>query len=425
MLPAPPKFSRFLMVKILLCIFCATRLVTAAPVEPSRTGRSGALTNWQAALRSFQKIGTHIGDNNFDQARTELNAASTHLAPPYDTMAATFATRLASVLATSPDLKNPARLKATIELCADLRAYDVALRLQSATSNAEDLADDPTYAWRLFESGNIKAALTEYRRKLAEETIENLADYYREQIRLVEQRANNLTNVQFSLEFVRGHYLKTYEEKADSLSAIQELNRVLPFARDAAQSVKVVEAIINRLSNLGDENGREAWEDKLLLDFKTLPQACANVHLERGLRAFAQRDFSKTLTLLRRVCAEFPDTLAWGDAQYTVALVLQQQQKFDEAMAEYQKIFPSKVRDHDLDPEKSEDCKNYRHRAAIGISECFAAKKDFAQALSYAEQARDKYKFDSFCKNCLKENKESMEIRINALRDAVAKTAPK
>ena len=424
MLTKSPKFARLQIVTLLMLIVCAIALVTPAPADQARADSSSALTNWQAALRSFQKTGASIGEDKLDRARTELAAASTNLAPPYSTMATQFATRLASAIATSPDAKNPGRLKAMVKLCADLRAYDVALRLQSAASSAEELTDDLTYAWRLFEAGNTKAALTEYKHKLAEETVDTFADYYREQIRLAEQRAENLTNVQFSLDLVRLHYLKGLEEKADSLSAIQELHRVLPHARNATQAVAVVEAIISRLTDLGDENGRDAWEGKLLSDFKTQSEACASVRLERGLRAFASKDYPKALTLLRQVCAEYPDALSYGDAQYTVALALQQQGKFDEAVEEYRKIFPSKVRDYDLDPEKSDDCKNYRHRAALRISECYAAEKDFTMALSYAEQARDRYTYVSYCKNCLAENKQYLETRISELRAALGKQSP-
>jgi len=424
MLTVFPKFAHLRTVTMLTGLFCATAFLTPAFADEIRADSASALTNWQAALKSFQQAGASLGEAKPDRARIELAASSTNLASPYSLMATQFATQLDSAIATSSDPKNPKRVKAVVKLCAELRAYDVAVRLQTAASSAEELADDLTYAWRLFEAGNLKAALAEYKRKLAEETVDTFADYYREQIRLAEQRAGHQTNVQFSLDLVRLHYLKGLEEKADSLSAVQELYRVLPHAADATQGVAVVEAMISRLTVLGDEPGRDAWEDKLLTDFKTQTEACANVRLERGLRAFTGKDYPKALTLLRQVCAEYPDALAYGDAQYSLALVLQQQGKFDEAVAEYGKIFPSKVRDHDLDPEKSDDCKNYRHRAALRIAECYAAKADFTQALSYAEQARDRYTFVSYCKTCLAENKAFVEGRIHELREALAKQSP-
>lgn len=412
------------MVTILVVMGCAPAFVTSALAGQSPTVAVGALTNWQVALKCFQNAGASIGQDKPDQARVELTAAATNLPPPYSTMAAQLATQLGSALGPSADPKSPKRVKALMKLCAELRAYDVALRLQSATSSAEDLEDDPTYAWRLFETGQLPAALAEYQRKLAAETVENFADYYRDTIRLVEQRATNLTSVPFALQLVRLHYLKGLEEKADSLSALQELYRVLPHATQPTQGVVVVEAIISRLIHLGDDLGRDAWEDRLLSEFKSSPEACASVRLERGLRAYASKDYPKALALLRPVCAEHPDTRAYGDAQYTVALALQQQGKLAEAVAEYKKIFPSKVRDHDLDLEKSDDCKNYRHRAALRISECYATQANFAEAISYVEQARDRYLFNSYCKNCIKDNKAFLETRIAELRALLAQQSP-
>ena len=90
-------------------------------------------------------------------------------------------------------------------------------------------------------------------------------------------------------------------------------------------------------------------------------------------------------------------------------------------MAEYAKLFPSQVNDYALNPESSEDCKNYRFRAALRISGCYEARKDLAQALQYAELARDRYKFVSYCKTCMQDTKESLDKRIAQLKEAVAK----
>jgi len=394
-------------------------LVTVATAAPG----AAALTNWQSALDCFKQAGARIGDNKLAEAATALSAGSTNFAAPYNSMAAAFAGQLESIRKSPADPKDPKRTRATIQLCAALRAYDVAVRLQAASNTAEDLADDPAYAWRLFESGNLAGALAAYRRKLQDEAVESFVNHYREQIRLVEERPANLTNVSFSLRLVKEHYLRGFEEKADVLGALQELHRVLPHAKSSKESVAVIAAMIDRLSQLNDEAGRAAWEDRILNGFKQEPEACANVLLERGLRAFGRTNLAEALTLCRKVCSEYPDTAAYGDAQYTVGLIFQREGKFEDAIAEFQKIFPSKVRDHDLDLEKSDDYKNYRHRTALRISECYAARKDFAQALAYAEQARDRYLFLSWCKTCLAEYKAGLERRLAELRAELAKAS--
>jgi len=93
-----------------------------------------------------------------------------------------------------------------------------------------------------------------------------------------------------------------------------------------------------------------------------------------------------------------------------------------EAMAEYEKIFPSKVNDYALDQESSEDCANFRFKAAIRISECWEAKKNLSKALEYVLLARDRYKFVSYCKDCLRETRKNVDSRVKRLEEAGKKT---
>jgi len=399
-----------------LLVFTVCALATTSLANP-------ALTNWQTARLAFQRAGATIDEADLTSVRQQLTAASTNLPAPYGALAAKFAAQL-EVASRLPDGKDkPARSKALVDLCAALGAYDQALKLQAKFSDQEDLQDDPAYAWRLFESGQTQAAITEYRRRIKEEMVDTFAEHYREQLRLLVQRATNLNNVTFSLKLVKAHYLRGFEEKADVFGALQELHRVLPVARDSAESVEIIAAIIIRLNALGDTAGRDAWENQILTRYPNESAACANVHLERGMRAFGDKDYPAALALFRKVANEYPGAPAWGDAQYTLALIHQREGRNDEAIMEYQKIFPSAVRDHDLDVNKSDDCKNYRHRTALRISECYVAKQDLPTALNYAEAARDKYIYVSYCKNCLRDSQESLARRIADLKGQISTPA--
>ncbi len=383
----------------------------AKPVQPA------ALTNWLIALNTFRQAGADLGDGKPAQAKADLTTASTNLAAPYADTARQLNAKLGAAL--TLEARSPRQSKALVQLCAQLHSYDAALRLQSASVPAAELGDEPTYAWRLFETGDTKAALAEYKRRVVDEMVETYQQHYRAQIQLVEQHAANLTNVAFSLRLVREHYLRGFEEKPDSLAAVAELYRVLPYARDAREAVAVHQAIIKSLTELRDDAGRDAWEDELARDFKSDAEACAGVFVERGLRAYEAKDYPQALTLLRKVCSDYAETGAYGDAQYTVGLILHKQGKFAESVEEYAKIFSSSVNDQLIDPEKSDDYKNYRHRAALRICECYESRNDFAQALTYAEMARDRYPYLSYCKNCLRDVREALEKRIQDLRAAV------
>lgn len=402
-------------------------LVLPLLAEPVPAGPSGALTNWQTALSSFKKTGAFIGQDQYASAKVELSAGATNLPTPYSNMATQFLARLESALKQAPDPGDLGRRQTLAQLCAELRAYAAALRLSAPAggdSAAAEERDEPEFAWRLFEAGDVTAALREYKRKLAEEQVDMWQSHYREQIRLLEQRPANLTNVPFALQLVREHYLKGFEEKADLFGALQELTRVLPLARNSKEGLMVHQLIIKCLVGLDDTAGRDAWEEQLLKNFKGDMEACAQVHLERGLRAMERNDLSEAMPLFRKVCSEYPDTEAYGDAQFSVGVVLQLQEKYEEAVAEFSKLFPSKVNDYALNPDSSDDCKNYRFRAALRISGCYEAKKDFGLALQYAELARDRYKFVSYCKTCMQDTSESLDKRIAQLKEAVARKTP-
>jgi len=410
-----PRLHFVHLVRCVAFLFCGLALtVFAGPT---------ALTNWQTARLTFQRAGAVISEANLSPARQQLAAASTNLPIPYSAMAVNFAAQLESAAKLPADKEHPTRSKALVELCAALGAYDHALKLQAGFCDQEELQDDPAYAWRLFESGQTEAAIAEYRRRIKEEMVDTFAEHYKAQLRLLVQRATNLNSLAFSLKLVKEHYLRGFEEKADVFGALQELYRVLPLAKNTAESVEVINQIIQRLNQFDDTAGRDAWEEQILTRYSGETAAVANVYLERGMRAFGAKDYAPALALFRKVANEFPDGPAWGDAQYTLALIHQIEGRNDEAIREYQKIFPSKVRDHDLDPNKSDDCKNYRHRTALRISECYVANKDIKAALEYAEAARDKYIYVSYCKNCLRDNQESLARRIADLESQLAAPA--
>ena len=82
-------------------------------------------------------------------------------------------------------------------------------------------------------------------------------------------------------------------------------------------------------------------------------------------------------------------------------------------------LIASQVNDYVVDPDKSDDYKSYRFRTAIHISQCYEEQKNYARALEYAELARDKYRFLSYCKQCLEQAKINLESRIAKLQKAI------
>jgi TolA-binding protein len=381
-----------------------------------------ALTNWQTAANHLQKTGALLAAREYRQAQAELTSSATNLPAPYARVAHLDLLQLEAAFNRAKDDES-ARLDALSAVCMNLHAYQAAAQLKAAAlagSNADD-SDDDTRAWRLFETGKFKEATAEYQRKLAENQVSTFQDYYKKQIQLIEERPKSLTNVESSLELVREHYLKGFEGPADLFCSLRELNRVLAYAQTPKDRLAIYKMTIQCLTGLNDESGRDAWEEKLLRDMNSDADACAEVFVSRGIRAYLRKDYAQAKDFFRRVCQEYPNSDSFGDAQYNLGSTLQEEKKFDEAVAEFSKLFTSNVDDYKLVPGTSEDYKLYRHKAALRISECYEAKKEYARALDFAELARTQYKPLSWCHTCLQTEKDQLEKRITKLQDLVKK----
>lgn len=401
----------------------ATARAEAAPIPLTNP----ALTNWQTALQTFTRAGRLLGCDCLPEARRALAAAALQLPAPYATMARSFLHRLDALPVAKDDERRAARLLALSELCADLRAWEASLRLRARAGESlapEACVDEPTLAWRLAEAGDTNAAVQAYRLKAEAEPVDTWREYFQAQIELLRERATRMTDVTFVLRLVQEHYLKGFEQPADHFGALSALWFALPHTRNLDEAVQVHQAFIQSLDALGDEAGRDAWEDRLLANYAADPEACAAVHLERGLRAYDRRDLEGAATLFRKIATEFAQTRAYGDAQLTLGLILQQQGKFEEAIAEYEKIFPSHVNDRALVPGKSDDYPNYRYRAALRISECYAERKNYPKAIEYAELARDRYPFDSYCKTCIPKARAALEAWLTRLHNEARAAGP-
>ena len=381
--------------------------------QPSGDGPS-ALTNWMVAQAAFQKAGGLINQAAFEPARKALNAAAVSLPVPYNSMAQEFAGRLEKV---TNQPQSDSRIDQCVKLCADLQDYSSAIKLiasQRAGAKTEEGSEVP--AWYFVETGDLKAALADYERQQREELVETYRDYFGEQIRLIRCRITNKFDVNLSLQFVEEHYLKGLERKGDMFGALRELRGALLCAHTPHDRAAVYRKIIKCLGALGDEAGRDAWEEKLLGDVKTETEACARVYYERGLRALQKKEYAAALDCFNYISSSLPDSMVYGDALYGTGLVFQEQAKYDEAVKAYERLFPSKVSDYLIDPEGAEDYKSYRFRGAMRVSECYEAKKDYRSALEYALAARDRYPFISFCSNCLKNTAETLNKRIARLQ---------
>ncbi len=156
--------------------------------------------------------------------------------------------------------------------------------------------------------------------------------------------------------------------------SLEDLNRLLPKAKNNAQRLAVYWRTSGELESLGDFQGRDAWEEKILREFKHDPNACAAVYYDRGERAYRAKDRAKALEMFRKVCADYRRSDACGEAWRQIGMILRRQGKYDEAIAAYRQLMPDKSKKVDV------DCLE-----AGPIACCYEAKGDFTSALEWVE----------------------------------------
>jgi tetratricopeptide (TPR) repeat protein len=208
--------------------------------------------------------------------------------------------------------------------------------------------------------------------------------------------------------------LKTINEPGFALGlSLEELHRLLPKAKTPAQRFVIYWRTSGELETLGDYEGRDAWEEKILRDFKDDPNACATVFLDRGTRACRAKDWTKALEIFRRICRDYRKSDAWPEAQRQIGVILQRQKKYDEAIAAYRELMPDKTKKVDAD-----------FLEAGRITRCYETKGDFVSALEWVqaiETAHDNQPVIG-CLNCYIGVKASLTLRKATLLEKLGRS---
>jgi tetratricopeptide (TPR) repeat protein len=403
-------------------VACAVFVTLAGLLQAQEGGPgakpSGGLWGWEQALREFQKAGTLIGSGKYSEAKTLLNDCAKTFLPPYCDIAAECRDNIDNALREGHTLAGYYRFGALGETCLRLHAHREAAKfsLQATKAFPEDHhGHGRRIAWCLVESGAREEGLLEYRERLAKATAPDWREYYETQVQLVTERPQRMNDLQFATDYIRKHYLKGYDVETDYLGALMELKRVMPDAKSETERLSMCRLFIECLSGLHDDAGRFAWEQRVLEDFKADADTCASIYLSRGQRAYEGKKLDEALLNYLRASTDYPNSRSYGIAQYNVSIVLKDQGKYDEAIAEFAELFPSAVSDRDPGGNIMEAYRNYRHRAALRISECYEAKRDFVRALQFATLARDKYRYQSWCGTCSDSASRALAKRIEDL----------
>jgi tetratricopeptide (TPR) repeat protein len=383
---------------------------------------------WEMCLAELRKAARLLQDGRIDEADAVLEVASKSLPPPYSLYAnwerqsiEVFRPRADSDLSYRDCERRAGQM---------LRLGECALALHWAREAAKiggpnPYADRERIAWYLAVAGRYREAVADYeeaRRNRREPIHDSLGRQAR--IAAIQAMIDEPDSIAAELKFLERHYIgiPNLSQTHHNLLVLERLGALLDREPPEGQRRLIYKAIRNSLDRIADKEGLAHWERRMLAEPWATGEDESLLIAQHADRAFRMEDYAEAERLWRRIVDEYPTSNQLGLAQFNVGYVLQGQGKHDAAIAEYEKLFPSPVDDLDPTGEVMEFFRNYRHRAASQISQCYEAKGDFARALEWALTARDKYPYRSGCGTCMQQEADQTSNTLVRLLKLTGRT---
>jgi tetratricopeptide (TPR) repeat protein len=399
---------------------CCALVAASDALPPERSPQWHPLVTWQIVIPMLRQAADLLADDKPREADALLQTLET-LPEPYGKLAGDTRKRITWTLEEPEGYPRDASLA---KLCTQLKAPKAAARFYARAMGGHPAE---VYFAALCQALVEAEADEEEFRAAAQlwkpDKAKDLAERSLRQVnegRLARAKMEGVANGRLRPVQDLGRYPMSFD-------AVLRLVELLPRLRDPGHRLFAYRYVWNYLES--DRPGRRAWEDKVVAD---LPKSSlsdrirtqwAGPALEAAYARFKRGDVEGALADYQRISRDYPDCGAFGMAQFNVGSILQQQTKYDEAIAEYKKIFPSAVNDRDVGAHMMETNRNYRNKAAWQISRCSAAKGDHKAALDWALAARDKYPFSSWCGTCSAQEEERTANEIVRLMFAAGKIA--
>jgi len=138
--------------------------------------------------------------------------------------------------------------------------------------------------------------------------------------------------------------------------------------------------------------------------------------LEAANKLFEEGKYEEAEKAYRELEKKDTEPSTWGKVVFNLGLALARQKRYQQAIREFLRVIVSKVDDKEAGGDIMEAYRNYRHRACLEIAECYEAQKDYVTALTYAEMARDKHKYQSWCGTCAQGARRALDEYIEKLK---------
>jgi len=358
----------------------------------------------------FDQIAVHVKAGDWEKAK--IVADELARGEPLRTSVTWDNLRLKLHTAATLGNKDPLQKQRRAEVAATVGLHDLALKYSKERIELLDPSSQDAYFARMdtaeiAKAGGVDAA----RRKdysAAQHYFEMVAEYGVTWVRdlgvnraqVISEFAKAPKNVAARINFAKNFWVgKSFGEGQYYSDAIRFLEETLASPSPISIEERKDIYMTVRSYSFADPAEMRMWEDRVLTEFPEDFDLVARIQVDRAQQAYAAKDLDTALQQYRHVCEKLRESASFGMAQFNVGMILEEQEKFEEAIGEFQKLLTSRVNDHDPTGNIMSEFRNYRARAQWEVGHCYRAMGRFDDALQAYVDTEKKYPFQSTCGN--------------------------
>lgn len=123
-----------------------------------------------------------------------------------------------------------------------------------------------------------------------------------------------------------------------------------------------------------------------------------------------------------RVRRQYRTTSTWPKAVFNLGFMEKKQRKYLEAVKYFDEILELSPNDKEPGGNIMAVYRNYSHRSALEISNCYEEMGKYRKALHYTRLAKTRYPYRSWCGTCLASSDGALNKRIANLKDLMTRS---
>ena len=221
------------------------------------------------------------------------------------------------------------------------------------------------------------------------------------------------------LAFVDGYWLGPRVRQRDAEETLLEVRARFAGKLSPAQLARLDRTVFTCRLQLADLVSAEDWIATLAADVPADTELVADCRLALAVAYAGRCARAEAVARYRAILAAYPNSRSWGNAQFNLAVLLEQSGDLAGAIRAFEAILAREVA---ASPGGSlmETHFNPTHEAAERISTCYVRLGKLEQALAYARRAQA-LPFVTWCGTCAESERASDTARVERLAKLLEK----